>query len=586
MAATAWSLNPTVTVKVYKNGNPNFLGKTLVINRRHIRNMEALYDEVTMHISAFNAVRKICTPIGGRPVQSLENIKNKSVYVAAGRECFKKLNYADLGIRKPRPPRKANYYPRKAVIVAEGRHKMDYEWAKRDLKIIHVFCNGDVFKPSVKIVLQRRLQQSMEQILGIVQEHVFLAAAIVLYTIEGKLVFAPSQLISGQNYVAVERGRMFKRVNYGAASSLLSKSPRGSFLPLIGNGQLTNTVGRSSPKKISKRKLQVTKTNVQNKSMEHTTGNQSSVTSMIVESPRDVISNMSPDPPLATSLLRASQDIQDSFTISASPPTQLEGDTPVQEYVALPIKQNDNDVRSVADSVFKASGLQQEKAAEIRESRQTKEEKPIDLLPAEEILEEVLQEVEDAKTSIENSHVPNKDETHNGEVEDDVEVIEDESNLIQVADRTTQSQAQAWQHEEQEIGAHDNNSDKRIKNSRLSPKEYREDPPASIKDRDEKSSVDDIPTRGDVNEGEIQPESLSQQKPANSTDEEEEQNTSPASETEKSENEDSDKSEEKNEDDNEGKKQIANKESESSDSRKISKPDNISNDVDKTSYIS
>lgn len=586
MAATAWSLNPTVTVKVYKNGNPNFLGKTLVINRRHIRNMEALYDEVTMHISAFNAVRKICTPIGGRPVQSLENIKNKSVYVAAGRECFKKLNYADLGIRKPRPPRKANYYPRKAVIVAEGRHKMDYEWAKRDLKIIHVFCNGDVFKPSVKIVLQRRLQQSMEQILGIVQEHVFLAAAIVLYTIEGKLVFAPSQLISGQNYVAVERGRMFKRVNYGAASSLLSKSPRGPFLPLIGNGQLTNTVGRSSPKKISKRKLQVTKTNVQNKSMEHTTGNQSSVTSMIVESPRDVISNMSPDPPLATSLLRASQDIQDSFTISASPPTQLEGDTPVQEYVALPIKQNDNDVRSVADSVFKASGLQQEKAAEIRESRQTKEEKPIDLLPAEEILEEVLQEVEDAKTSIENSHVPNKDETHNGEVEDDVEVIEDESNLIQVADRTTQSQAQAWQHEEQEIGAHDNNSDKRIKNSRLSPKEYREDPPASIKDRDEKSSVDDIPTRGDVNEGEIQPESLSQQKPANSTDEEEEQNTSPASETEKSENEDSDKSEEKNEDDNEGKKQIANKESESSDSRKISKPDNISNDVDKTSYIS
>lgn len=586
MAATAWSLNPTVTVKVYKNGNPNFLGKTLVINRRHIRNMEALYDEVTMHISAFNAVRKICTPIGGRPVQSLENIKNKSVYVAAGRECFKKLNYADLGIRKPRPPRKANYYPRKAVIVAEGRHKMDYEWAKRDLKIIHVFCNGDVFKPSVKIVLQRRLQQSMEQILGIVQEHVFLAAAIVLYTIEGKLVFAPSQLISGQNYVAVERGRMFKRVNYGAASSLLSKSPRGPFLPLIGNGQLTNTVGRSSPKKISKRKLQVTKTNVQNKSMEHTTGNQSSVTSMIVESPRDVISNMSPDPPLATSLLRASQDIQDSFTISASPPTQLEGDTLVQEYVALPIKQNDNDVRSVADSVFKASGLQQEKAAEIRESRQTKEEKPIDLLPAEEILEEVLQEVEDAKTSIENSHVPNKDETHNGEVEDDVEVIEDESNLIQVADRTTQSQAQAWQHEEQEIGAHDNNSDKRIKNSRLSPKEYREDPPASIKDRDEKSSVDDIPTRGDVNEGEIQPESLSQQKPANSTDEEEEQNTSPASETEKSENEDSDKSEEKNEDDNEGKKQIANKESESSDSRKISKPDNISNDVDKTSYIS
>lgn len=584
MAATAWSLSPTVTVKVYKNGNANFLGKTLVINRRHIRNMEALYDEVTMHISAFNAVRKICTPIGGRPVQSLENIKNKSVYVAAGRECFKKLNYADLGIRKPRPPRKANNSPKKAVIVAEGRHMMDYEWAKRDLKIIHVFCNGDVFKPSVKIVLQKRLQQSMEQILEIVQEHVFLAAAVVLYTIDGKLIFTPSQLISGQNYVAVERGRMFKRVNYGAASSLLAKSPRGPFLPMIGNGQLTKPIGRSSKKKISKRKPQVTKTNAQSKSIKHSRGNQSSVTTMIAESPRDVISNVSPDLPVATSLLRASQDIQDSFTISASPPTQLEGDTPVQEYTTRVIKQTGNDDSLVADSVFKASGLQQEKAAEIRDSHQTKEEKPLDLLPAEEVLEEVLQEVEDAKTSIENSHVSNKDEAHVKEIEDDVEVIEDDSNLSQVADKTPQFQAQAWQYEEPQLSI--KNSDEGIKNSRLPAKEDREDPSASAKDRDKTSSVDDIPIQRDMKEGEIRSDSSSQQKPANSTDEEEEQNSSPASETDKSENEDSDKSVEENEDDDEKENQMANNELESSNPRKFSKPDKTLNGIDKTSYIS
>ncbi|PFX17170.1 doublecortin domain-containing protein 2C-like [Stylophora pistillata] len=583
MAATAWSLSPTVTVKVYKNGNPNFLGKTLVINRRHIRNMEALYDEVTMHISAFNAVRKICTPIGGRPVQSLENIKNKSVYVAAGRECFKKLNYADLGIRKPRPPRKANNSPKKAIIVAEGRHKMDYEWAKRDLKIIHVFCNGDVFKPSVKIVLQKRLQQSMEQILGIVQEHVFLAAAIVLYTIDGKLIFTPSQLISGQNYVAVERGRMFKRVNYGAASSLLAKSPRGPFLPMIGNGQLTNPIGRSY-KKISKRKPQVTKTNAQSKSIEHSRGNQSSVTTMIVESPRDVISNVSPDLPVATSLLRASQDIQDSFTISASPPAQLEGDTPVQEYTARVIKQTDNDDSLVADSVFKASGLQQEKAAEIRDSHQTKEEKPLDLLPAEEVLEEVLQEVKDTKTSIENSHVSNKDEAHVKEIEDDVEVIEDDSNLSQVADKTPQFQAQAWQYEESQLSI--KNSDEEIKNSRLPAKEDRENPSPSAKDRDETSSVDDIPIQRDMKEGKIRSDSSPKQKPANFTDEEEEQNSSPASETDKSENEDSDKSVEENEDDDEKENQMANNELESSNPRKFSKPDKTLNGIDKTNYIS
>ncbi|KAJ7383184.1 Doublecortin [Desmophyllum pertusum] len=365
MAAVSSFTAPTVTVKVYKNGNRNFTGKTIVINRRHIRTMDALYDEVTSHIAAFNAVRKICTPIGGRPVMSLENIQNKSVYVAAGREVFKKLNYADLGVSRPRPPRKTNNSPKKAFIATEGRHKMDYEWGKRDLRIIHVFCNGNVFKPSAKIVLQKRLQQSMDQILSIVQEHVFLAAAIAaLYTIDGKLVLAPSQLVSGQNYVAVERGRIFKRENYGGAASSLSRSPRAPFLPQIGNGQLTNTEGRLPRKIIAKRKPRVTKTNAENKTSDYSPRDQSRV--ITDESPRDVISNSSPDPPLVTSLLLASA--QDNFTISASPPRLLEDDTPVQEDNAALVIAEDNkdDDLTEIGNVFKASGLLQEKADEIK----------------------------------------------------------------------------------------------------------------------------------------------------------------------------------------------------------------------------
>ena len=590
MAAIASTLNPTVTVKVYKNGNRNFLGKTLVINRRHIRTMEALYDEVTAHIAAFNAVRKICTPIGGRPVLSLENIKNKSVYVAAGREGFKKLNYADLGITKPRPPRKTNNSPKKAITVAEGRHKMDYEWAKRELKIIHVFCNGDVFRPSVKIVLQKRLQQSMEQILGIVQEHVFLAAAIAaLYTTDGKLVLTPSQLISGQNYVAVERGRMFKRANYGAASSFLSKSPRGPFLPLIGNGQLTNTERRSPKKNITKRKLRVAKITAQNKSTENSPRDQSSVTTTLVESPRDVVSNLSPDPPVVTSLLRKSQD---NFTISASPPAQLEADTPVQEYTALPIEENDNDDSSVAGSVFKASGLQQEKANEIKDTRQTKEEKPIDLLPAEEVMEEVLEQVEDAKTSVDEGHEASKDKPRE-EVEDDVEVIEDDPNLSQVEDKVNQSQVQAWQHDEPESTAAVN-SPTDTKQSRRSPKEENQEAStSSIKDQSEKSTVDNVPTQEEKKDGDSRAESLSRQKTTSPTDKEEKQNTPPTSEPEKSEDEeDSEESEEDDEGDEE-EKQAANSESDnkpngsdSNNPQKNSEPDEGSNDADKTNYIS
>lgn len=72
--------------------------------------------------------------------------------MVVGREEFKKLNYVDLGILKRCLFCKMNNFLKKMVIVIEGRYKMDYEWGKWELKIIYVFCNGDVFRLSVKIV--------------------------------------------------------------------------------------------------------------------------------------------------------------------------------------------------------------------------------------------------------------------------------------------------------------------------------------------------------------------------------------------------------------------------------------------------
>ena len=592
MAAVASNFAPTVTVKVYKNGNRNFLGKTIVINRRHIRTMEALYDEVTSHIAAFNAVRKICTPIGGRPVQSLENIRNKSVYVAAGREVFKKLNYADLGISKPRPPRKTNNAPKRTVIVTEGRHKMDYEWGKRDLKIIHVFCNGDEFKPSVKIVLQKRLQQSMEQILNIVQEHVFVAAAIAaLYTIDGKLVLTPEQLVTGQNYVAVERGRFFKRANYGGAASSLSRSPRAPFLPQIGNGQLTNKEGGLPRKNIAKRKPRVAKTNIENKTSEHSprdqTRDQSRVTTETEESPRDVVSNLSPDPPAVNSLLRASQD---NFTISASPPGQLEDDTPVQDFTS-PIAEDGNDDNLAVGDVFKASGLLQEKADEVKDTRQTKEEKPIDLLPAEEVTEEVLEQVEDArKTSGDEDQDGNKHKAVE-EVEDDVETIEDDPKLNETPDKVDKLQMQAWQHDETESGAVVDSS-KEKEHSRLSQEAEREEPSTSSKINDDNSAADAVPSEQRKKDGESGRMSSSAGKAESRADKEEDRNTPPSSEPEKSEDEDD--SEDTEEDEDEEEKNAAKDESndqasDSNNNDKNSAPDKgpgATQNADKTSYIS
>lgn len=593
MAAVASNFAPTVTVKVYKNGNRNFLGKTLVINRRHIRTMEALYDEVTAHIAAFNAVRKICTPIGGRPIQSLENIQNKSVYVAAGREEFKKLNYADLGISKPRPPRKTNNSPKKTVIVTEGRHRMDYEWGKRELKIIHVFCNGDVFRPSVKIVLQKRLQQSMEQILDIVQEHVFVAAAIAaLYTIDGKLVLTPSQLVSGQNYVAVERGRFFKRANYGGVASSLSRSPRAPFLPQIGNGQLTNKEGRLPKKNIAKRKPRVhlAKTDVEIKTNEVSPRDQSRVTTESVESPRDVVSNLSPDPTVVTRVLRASQD---NFTISASPPTQLEIETPVQEFAALTAEDNKEDSLTVGN-VFKASGLLQERAAEVKDTRQTKEEKPIDLLPAEEVMEEVLEQVEDVRRSSvdENQDAEGRHEGDE-EVEEDVETMEDNPKLNQAADKEKKPQIQAWQHDDSVSGTAAERPKETELNSRLSPNDKRQEPSTSSNVDNDKSIHDIAPSEEEKKDDGSRGVTSSPGKPASPATKEEDENTPPSSEPEKSDEDDSEDSEEdEDEEEKKGSQNESNNQVNGSDSNNVgrnSAPDQGSNDVqngDKTSYIS
>ena len=64
------------------------------------------------------------------------------------------------------------------------------------------------------------------------------------------------------------------------------------------------------------------------------------------------------------------------------------------------VKQGSNEEKtSTVGNVFTASGLMKEKADEVRETRQTKEEKPIDLIAAEEVFEEELNDVEKELTN-------------------------------------------------------------------------------------------------------------------------------------------------------------------------------------------
>lgn len=77
---------------MFRNGDPYYEARRIVINQRRVSNFETLLREVTGGIQApFGAVRTIYTPRGGHKVNSMDNLKNGEQYVAAGREKFKKL---------------------------------------------------------------------------------------------------------------------------------------------------------------------------------------------------------------------------------------------------------------------------------------------------------------------------------------------------------------------------------------------------------------------------------------------------------------------------------------------------------------
>lgn len=77
---------------MFRNGDPYYEARRIVINQKRVSTFETLLREVTGGIQApFGAVRNIYTPRGGHKVDCLESLKSGEQYVAAGREKFKKL---------------------------------------------------------------------------------------------------------------------------------------------------------------------------------------------------------------------------------------------------------------------------------------------------------------------------------------------------------------------------------------------------------------------------------------------------------------------------------------------------------------
>ena len=79
-------------VRLMRNGDPYFPGRTFVINQRKYPMLDVFLDDASQALRAnFGAVRCIYTPKHGSRLKDISDLEDHRTYVASGGERFKKL---------------------------------------------------------------------------------------------------------------------------------------------------------------------------------------------------------------------------------------------------------------------------------------------------------------------------------------------------------------------------------------------------------------------------------------------------------------------------------------------------------------
>ncbi|XP_074832770.1 doublecortin domain-containing protein 2B [Carettochelys insculpta] len=195
---------PAKNVVLYRNGDPFFHGRKLVVSQRQFLTFEAFLNEVTSTIHATVAVRNIYTPRQGHRVTELGELQNGCPYVAAGFERFKRLDYLNTG-KQLSGSRKKNGMQIRPIIPQKLNVAARWQKPVQLPCIIHVFRNGDLLSPPFRLLLSKNTLLEWDTILGLLTEKANLHSGAVrkLCRLDGVPVSSGEELVTGEYYVAV-----------------------------------------------------------------------------------------------------------------------------------------------------------------------------------------------------------------------------------------------------------------------------------------------------------------------------------------------------------------------------------------------